>query len=80
VVWPDGTGVDWDFGASGEIDGFDPWRLLHFARQRADRSPEFPDEDSVKRAVAAAAEAGWMRSSGYILYYLTDGNNEYART
>ena len=73
VVWPDGTGVDWDFGDGGEIDGFDPWRLWHFARQRASHYPEFPDEDAVKRAVAAAVAAGSVRRSDYSLYYLSAG-------
>jgi hypothetical protein len=64
-------GVDFDFGESGQIDGFDAWRLYDFARRRL-REYEFSSEEEIKSAVRLAAEAGELKFSGYILYYLTD--------
>lgn len=64
-------GVDFDFGASGQIDGFDAWRLHDFARRRL-REYEFSSEKDIETAVRLAAEAGELAFSGYILYYVTD--------
>jgi len=64
-------GVDFDFGASGQIDGFDAWRLYDFARRRLS-DYEFSSEQEIKSAVRLAAEAGDLEFSGYILYYVTD--------
>ena len=40
--------VDFDFGVSGRIDGFDFWRLWDYARQFPDRYPYYPDKSSMK--------------------------------
>lgn len=62
--------VDFDFGANGEIDGFDLWRLAGFANERL---PDygFADEAALKECFNREVEAGSLRYSGYILYYLT---------
>jgi hypothetical protein len=36
VKLPEGE-IDFDFGANGEYDGFDAWRLWRFAEPRSDR-------------------------------------------
>jgi hypothetical protein len=64
-------GVDFDFGALGQIDGFDAGRLYDFARSRL-RAYEFSSEEDIKAAVRVAAEAGELEFSGYILYYVSD--------
>src|SRR5262249_28130399 len=63
-------GVDFDFGASGQIDGFDAWRLYDFARQRLSEYG-FSSEKEIESAVRSAADAGDLEFSGYILYYVT---------
>jgi hypothetical protein len=62
-------GVDFDFGAEGQLGGFDAWRLFDFARRRL---PEygFTSEKEIESAMHLAAEAGDLRFSGYILYYI----------
>jgi hypothetical protein len=64
-------GVDFDFGASGQIDGFDAWRLWDLARRRL-REYQFSSEEDIKSAVRSATEAGDLEFSGYILYYVTE--------
>jgi hypothetical protein len=66
-----GWHVDFDFGAEGQIDGFDAWRLYDFAHEHlADYG--FKSEEEIKVAIAAAVDAGELKSSGYILYYATN--------
>ena len=62
-------GVDFDFGNEGEIDGFDASRLHDFARKRLSQY-EFASEKEIDNAIRAAADAGELRFSGYMLYYL----------
>jgi hypothetical protein len=64
-------GVDFDFGAQGQIDGFDAWRLYDFARRRLEQY-EFSSEKEIETAVRSAADAGDLEFSGYILYYVTN--------
>jgi hypothetical protein len=64
-------GVDFDFGDEGQIDGFDAGRLCLFARKRL---PDygFDSEEDIWLAVKEAADAGELRFSGNILYYVTE--------
>lgn len=61
--------VDFDFGAKGEYDGFDLWRLTIFAKGRLAEF-EISSEDELERLFKAAVHAGILRYSGYVLYYL----------
>ena len=61
--------VDFDFGAQGQIDGFDLWRLVDFAA-RGLAKYGFSSEQAVKTAFQAAVESGEIVASEYILYYL----------
>lgn len=70
VSLPTGT-VDFDFGAHGEIGGFDVWRLASFAGDKLSEYG-FADEDAIKECFEAEVEAGSLIYSGYILYYLAD--------
>lgn len=63
--------VDFDFGAAGEIDGFDPGRLGVFASTRL-YEYGFASENEVARVFDAALEAGTIRYSGNVVYYLAD--------
>jgi hypothetical protein len=64
-------GIDFDFGADGQIDGFDAWRLFAFARRRLSEYG-FTSAEEIESAVYLAADAGELEFSGYILYYVTD--------
>jgi len=61
--------VDFDFGAQGQIEGFDFWRPQGFARRRlAEYSFATPKE--LERSFKDAVEAGELEFSDYILYCL----------
>lgn len=68
VYLPSGS-VDFDFGAEGQIDGFDLWRLTNFAGKRL-KNYGFPSEQSIKSAFQLAIESGEIVPSAYILHYL----------
>lgn len=72
VHLPNG-GVDFDFGANGEIDGFDLWRLIAFSEGRLDQYG-FSNEKEMKEVFDSSARSGELRFSGYLLYYLVGGN------
>ena len=61
--------VDFDFGAEGQIDGFDLWRLVGFAEGRL-IAYGFSSEQDVKSAFQSAEQSGKIVRSDYILYYL----------
>lgn len=67
VFLPGGV-VDFDFGANGEYDGFDPWRLKSFAKGRLTEYGLSSEQD-VDDLFKAAAQSGALIYSGYILYY-----------
>lgn len=62
--------VDFDFGQSGQIDGFDAWRLWRFAEDNSDKFG-FVEQEELKQAFHAAVAAGELEFSGYLLYYLS---------
>jgi len=61
--------VDFDFGANGETNGFDLWRLSAFASDNL-LQYGFKDEDALKSAFEEAVASEEFQYSGYILYYL----------
>lgn len=61
--------VDFDFGESGEIDGFDVGRLFGFAGTRL-RSYGFETRDALAECFKTAVAAGSLVHSGYVLYYV----------
>lgn len=63
--------IDFDFGEKGEIDGFDSWRLLHFAGSRL-AEYGFDTEDSPDASFKTAVKSGSLAYSGNTLYYVTD--------
>lgn len=68
VKYLEGT-IDFDLGPSGEIGGFDANRLLRFAQSNQIEIPNGHLE-GVQNDIKAAHNAGEIRFSGYILYYL----------
>lgn len=70
VSLPTGT-VDFDFGAHGEIGGFDAWRLAGFAGDKLSEYG-FSDEAAITACIEAGVAAGSLVYSGYILYYVAD--------
>lgn len=64
-----GFTLDFDFGESGQIDGFEVSRLKAFAANRLeDYGLQSPAE--VDALFAEARDAGELAFSGYILFYL----------
>ena len=74
VHFPNGA-VDFDFGQNGEIDRFDAWRLLGFAGAGL-RGYGFSSEEELKSVFNAAVQSGALRFSGYLLYYLSQRNEQ----
>ncbi len=70
----DGVVVDFDFGDSGEITGFNVSRLWGFSAFTPHRCG-FTSEAELKRVFDLAVGAGELRYSGYILYYLQPAAN-----
>ena len=68
VKLPEGS-VDFDFGAHGEIDGFDAWRLVAFAGTRLSKYG-FKNEAALITCFNEAVAAGSVVYSGYILHYV----------
>lgn len=64
-----GGAVDFDFGAKGEINGFDAWRLASFSEGRLARYG-FMSKKELDACFDAEVAAGALVYSGYILYYL----------
>ncbi|KQT36002.1 hypothetical protein [Methylophilus sp. Leaf414] len=60
--------VDFDFGAEGQIDGFDLWRLTGFATDRL-KEYGFLTEADLKEAFSHEIKAGNIVQSDYILCY-----------
>lgn len=69
AVFLPGGKVDFDFGAEGQINGFDLWRLTHFAGKRL-KDYGFPSEESIKSVFQIAIDSGEIVPSAYILHYL----------
>ena len=67
-------GVDFDFGSEGQITGFCPYRLAHFAAKNTGHS-NLNSQNEIERLVELSVESGEIVKSEYILYYLA---NEYS--
>ena len=63
--------VDFDFGESGEIDGFDLWRLTRFAEDRLS-SFNFDSAEQIEQAFNAAVANGDVERTRSGLFYLKD--------
>jgi len=63
--------VDFDFGACGEIDGFDASRLWGFA-VTSKRDFGYASEKEIDAAIKKAMSEGSLRYSGYMLYYVNE--------
>lgn len=61
--------VDFDFGQSGETNGFDFWRLACFAGDRLSQYT-FTSKEDLRECFQSAVESGAFVSSTYMLYYL----------
>lgn len=64
--------VDFDFGADGQIDGFDWSRLFWFAGNKLARRYGIADESELRTMFDDACNAGDLTDSGYILWYVSD--------
>lgn len=60
VKLPSGP-VDWDFGYGDRHDGFDVWRLRHFAETGTADFPEFAHEQILKAVFAKAVSQGIVK-------------------
>lgn len=65
--------VDFDFGANGEFNGFDEWRIWGFL-QNSKLPKLFKSESELKQEFRHAVEIGELTFSGYILYFLNAKN------
>jgi hypothetical protein len=63
--------VDFDFGDAGEIDGFDPGRILAFVGKRS-AEYGFSSSSQIGAAFQAAIRAGDLTLSTGGLYFLDD--------
>jgi hypothetical protein len=63
--------VDFDFGRTGQIDGFDVWRLADFA---GDRLPAFGfiSRDELDHAFNNEVRSGRILKSDYMLHYVAE--------
>jgi hypothetical protein len=68
VFLPSGS-VDFDFGANGQYDGFDPWRLKSFAKGRI-AEYGLSSEQEIDSLFDQAIQSGALVYSGHTLYYL----------
>lgn len=62
--------IDFDFGAHGEINGFDAWRLYEFARANKIKT-SLKDLDAVEAAIEDAIQKNKIYKSSYINHYVS---------
>jgi hypothetical protein len=72
VRLPSGS-VDFDFGAHGEIDGFDAWRLISFAGRRL-HDYGFTNDDALNACFKSEVLVGSLLYSGCILHYIAENS------
>jgi hypothetical protein len=61
--------VDFDFGQNGETNGFDFWRLAHFAGDRLSQYI-FTSKEELRGCFQLALDSGAFVPSTYMLHYL----------
>ncbi|MDP3069841.1 MAG: hypothetical protein Q8N18_06105 [Opitutaceae bacterium] len=66
--------IDFDFGANGELDGFDASRLWRFSKA-SKRDYGFATEKEIFAEISEAVSRGKLRFSGYMLYYVNAKNS-----
>ena len=68
------SSVDFEFGANGNIGGFDLWRLWLFAKSGTSEFPEYRDKSSLGEGLASLLRLGFIeqpyRAEQDVLYYL----------
>ena len=63
-----GTMIDFDFGKSGEINGFNPWRLYHFVKSNNIKT-YLNSEKKIESAIESALSDGSILKSQGLNYY-----------
>jgi len=63
-----GAIIDFDFGANGELNGFDDWRLFNFVEVNK-LETSLNTEDKIEDAIESAMEAGEIMKSRGLNYY-----------
>ena len=64
--------VDFDFGAEGQINGFDWSRLLRFAGGKLTKRYGISGESELRSIFDDACNSRELVASGYILWYLSE--------
>ena len=70
-----GGEINVDFGANGEYNGFDAWRLFRFAEVTGTQIP-YKDHLEIAAELEEGEKNKEVRFSGYILYYLNEPRHQ----
>lgn len=70
VYFQDGE-IDFDFGRHGEINGFDPWRLFIFAREKLSIYG-FESQDDLEKCFDVAVSEGHLVCSESSVFYVAN--------
>ncbi len=73
----DSREVDFDFGEDGEVNGFDLWRLLQFARNRFPCAG-FDSPEQIETSFEAAIASGELDRSGWGLFFVAGAPRMFA--
>ncbi|WP_051435666.1 DUF6896 domain-containing protein [Shewanella fidelis] len=64
----DGKTIDFDFGAAGEINGFDAWRLYHFVKSNKIKT-HLKSEEAIQDSITKAISSGSIYKSDSLNHY-----------
>jgi len=53
--------IDFDFGPSGSVPCFDPWKLYNFARNHHEANPWLPERSVFERLIAELLSEGSLK-------------------
>ncbi|MBA4239552.1 MAG: hypothetical protein C0448_02410 [Sphingobacteriaceae bacterium] len=59
-----GVEIDFDFGDNNRVDGFDAWRLKHFAESKKSIYPNFVTEKAVQIELDKLTQLGQINKPG----------------